>query len=81
MESESPCTAGVCPHVVTDARMQLAAVFVEIPIHTPAVRDSEAGQFEAFLLAQVNIGEFRVTMIARLDLDANGEQRRAQAQD
>ena len=61
--------------------MQLGAVFVEFPIHTPAVRDSEAGQLEAFLCVQVNIGQLHVTATAILNLDANGEQRISEAQD
>ena len=61
--------------------MQVVAAFVEFSIHTPAVRDSEPGHLEAFLLVMVYIGQFHATMIARPDLNADGEQRRAQGQD
>ena len=69
------------PHLVTRARVQVVAAFAEFPVHTPAVRDSEPGHLEAFLLVMVYIGQFHATMIARLDLNADGEQRRAQGQD
>ena len=77
---QSPWTAGFRPHLVTRARVQVVAAFVEFPIHTPAVRDSEPGHLEAFLLAMVYIGQFHATMIARPDLNADGEQHRAQGQ-
>ena len=63
LKQQRPWTPAFRPHLVTDARMQLAAVFVDFPIQTPAVRDSEAGHLEAFLSVMVYFRRFHAFLL------------------
>ena len=75
MELQISGATSLRSHIMTDSRMEQRASLIELPVHPPAVHNSEAFDYETVDGVRVYVRDFQGTCASTLNRHTNAQQR------